>query len=300
MNDCLIIGGGPAGLTAALYLARFRLRCQIFDAGAGRASMIPRTHNFPGFADGISGSDLIARMQKQLERYGVTPISDRVENITYDGSIFQIRGADANIEGRSVLLATGVKDVRPPFANPKDHDAALAAGLLHYCPVCDGFEVSGKDVVVFGSGAHGVNEALFLRSFTPQVTLVCPSGSHNISPEDSERLREARVLVLDGPVLSLRLEDGGLIFSTGQKVYRSEAVYVAMGCKQQTDLAKGLQVTLSATGAITVDAHQRTSRPRVYAAGDVVQGLDQITSAIGQAAVAAMTIRNDLPVSLAS
>ena len=104
-------------------------------------------------------------------------------------------------------------DVEAPFESKAEHDEAVAAGVLHYCPVCDGYEVSQKQVVVLGTGHHGVKEALFLRGFTDAVELICPFGPHSMSNDDRARLHDAKVALSDGPISRLRLEDGALHYA---------------------------------------------------------------------------------------
>ncbi|USX27112.1 NAD(P)/FAD-dependent oxidoreductase [Oxalobacteraceae bacterium OTU3CINTB1] len=146
--DCLVIGGGPGGLTAALYLARFRLTVQVVDRGAGRAASIPLTRNYPGFPDGISGRDFVRRIGEQAVRYGARIAAAEVEAVERSGDGFLCHTGKGLIEASTVILATGIRDVRPPIDDAL-HDAALAAGMIRYCPICDGFEVVGRvgDVV---------------------------------------------------------------------------------------------------------------------------------------------------------
>jgi thioredoxin reductase (NADPH) len=291
--DCLIVGGGPAGLTAAIYAARFRLSVWVMDAGASRAALIPCTRNHAGFPDGISGQELLGRMRQQATKYG-TRISP--------GEVTTISGADDGlaaettagpIEARTILLATGVTN-RGPDMPAALRSAALAAGRLRYCPVCDGFEVTDQSVAVVGTSDHGVKEALFLRAYTQTITLVAPHGAHELTREQARLLGEAGVRVADGPVGDFALDAAGLGFTCALGQVSFEAVYPAMGSVAHSNLARMMGADLTDEGCIKVDAHQRTSRPGLYAAGDVVIGLDQISHAMGEAGVAATTIRNDL------
>ena len=291
--DCLIVGGGPAGLTAAIYAARFRLGVQVMDAGASRAALIPCTRNHAGFPDGISGSELIERMRRQAIKYGARIASGEVTMISAKGDGLAAATTAGPIEASTVLLATGVTN-RGPDMPASLRSAALAAGRLRYCPVCDGFEVTDRAVAVIGTSDHGVKEALFLRAYTQTITLVAPYGAHELTREQARLLAEAGVRVADGPVGDFALDAAGLGFTCAMGEVRFEAVYPAMGSVVHSDLAKGLGAALTDESCIKVDAHQRTSCPGLYAAGDVVIGLDQISHAMGEAGVAATTIRNDL------
>jgi thioredoxin reductase (NADPH) len=291
--DCLIVGAGPAGLTAAIYLARFRLSVAIIDSGKSRAALIPCTRNQAGFPDGIAGVDLLARMRRQAVRFGVTVQSGQVTDLHRRGDLFAADGAGVVVRARTVLLATGVSNRRPDMSDPV-HDAALALGRLRYCPVCDGFEVTDQRVAVIGTGARGLEEAEFLRSYTRDVTLVASDGSHCLSDADRRRLAAIGVPAIDGPAHDFVLTEQGLSFlsAAGRLVFTS--VYPALGSEIHARLAATLGAACMDDGCIQVDAHQRTSVPQLYAAGDVVLGLDQISHAMGQAGVAATAIRNDL------
>jgi thioredoxin reductase (NADPH) len=291
--DCLIVGAGPAGLTAAIYLARFHLDILLVDAGKSRAGLIPCTHNHAGFPDGITGKELIARMKEQARRYGTKIEEDYVTRIDQEGDLFRATWGSGNAMARSVLLATGVTNRRPQM-DLELHDDALARGLIRYCPICDGYEVTDKKVGVIGSDAHGVAEALFLRSFTADVTLIAPHDEHDLPAEEHERLEAAGVVMVDGPAEAVAITGKCIVVDTAEGHYTFDSVYPALGSDTHTQLAEMLGARLGADGCIGVDAHQRTNVPGVYAAGDVVIGLDQISHAMGEGGVAATTIRNDL------
>ncbi len=205
LADCLVVGGGPGGLTAAIYLARFHLRVQLFDAGASRASLIPCTHNHAGFPEGISGQALIDRMHRQALMAGAELHQGRVDQLTPDRGEFVAQIGARTVRAKTVLLATGVTNYPPQM--PSDlHAAALLAGRLRYCPVCDGFEVTDQTVAVIGSGARGMKEALFLRSYTQHVTLVSDGRTHTLEAAERTELAAAGIDVLDGPAMDFRLE----------------------------------------------------------------------------------------------
>jgi thioredoxin reductase (NADPH) len=291
--DCLIVGGGPAGLSAAIYLARFHLDILLVDAGKSRAGMIPCTHNHAGFPDGISGQELIKRMKDQACRYGAQIETDYVTRLDTQGELFSAIWGSGSAIAKTVLLATGVSNRRPPM-DEELHDDALARGLIRYCPICDGYEVTDKRVGVIGSDSHGVAEALFLRSYTPDVTLIAPDEALNVSAEDAAKLKDARIECVDGPAQAVAISDECIVVDTVEGHYAFDSVYPALGSDTHTQLAEMVGARLGKDGCIGVDARQRTSIEGVYAAGDVVIGLDQISHAMGEGGVAATTIRNDL------
>jgi thioredoxin reductase (NADPH) len=290
--DCLVIGGGPAGLTAAIYLARFHLNVTVVDEGDSRALQIACTHNHAGFPDGISGRELLARMRLQATKYGSRIFEGRVQAIDRHSAGFAARGQDFAFDTRAVLIATGVTNRRPPIDEAL-HAEALKLGRLRYCPVCDGYEITDQNVAVIGSGARAASECEFLRSFTDRVSLIVDRRDRLTGPT-ARRLADIGVRVIDGPAQQFRLEADGLSFSTAAGRLSFEAVYPALGSVVHSDLATSLGATATEEGCIKVDGHQRTSVVGLYAAGDVVSGLDQISHAMGEAGVATTTIRNDL------
>lgn len=293
-HDCLVIGGGPAGLTAAIYIARYHLSLKVVDAGRSRAGWIPCTHNHAGFPDGISGKELLRLMREQAQRYGASIETERVTRLDRIEGGFQATWGSGCATARTVLLATGVTNRRPPMDEDL-HDAALAKGLIRYCPVCDGFEVTDKKVGVIGSGRHGVAEAVFLRGYTEDVTLIAPDRAHDLDGEDRDRLEQFGIGSADGPCQAITTNGDEIIIATPYGEHRFDSVYPALGSDTHTELAEQVGAKLvSDTGCLLVDDHQRTSVPGLYAAGDVVIGLDQISHAMGEGGVAATTIRNDL------
>ena len=174
------------------------------------------------------------------------------------------------------------------------HDNALARGLVRYCPICDGYEVTDKRVGVIGSDSHGVAEALFLRTYTADVTLIAPDKAMRLKPEDQEKLRQAAIECVDGPTQAVAISHDHIVVDTAEGHYTFDSIYPALGSDTHTQLAEMAGADLSLDCCIKVDTHQRTNIPGLYAAGDVVIGLDQISHAMGEGGVAATTIRNDL------
>ncbi len=292
--DCLIVGGGPAGLTAAIYLTRFHLTARLVDAGKSRAGLIPCTHNHSGYPEGISGKLLLERMKTQAQKYGTSIATGRVTRLDVVEGGFKAEWGQGSVVARKVLLATGVTNRRPPM-DEKLHDEALARGLIRYCPVCDGYEVTDKAVGVIGGDSHGVAEAVFLRGFTRDITLIAPDAAHDLSAEDRARLDDFGIRTVDGPCSAVAAHEDCIVVDTADGHLTFDSVYPALGSDAHTELAGQVGAELSDdTGCILVDDNQRTSVPGLYAAGDVVLGLDQISHAMGEGGVAATTIRNDL------
>jgi thioredoxin reductase (NADPH) len=295
--DCLIVGAGPAGLAAALYLARFGRRVAIVDAGRSRAARIPQSHNIPFFSEGISGSEILGRQRDHLARYGLDVKAAEVTRLACDGDAFAATftgtdGAARGVAARRVLLATGADDVEPELPGLPD---AVRRGLVRYCPICDGFEAGGRTIGVIGHGSRGLGEAVFIaRTYSRHVTLMTLGQPMAMTREERERVAGHDVTVIEDPVVALE-RDGDRIVAlrTGAgHDLRFEVLYSALGRIVRSGLARRLGARHDDTGALIVDDHNRTSVPGLYAAGDVVSGLDQVIVAMAHAAVAATDIHN--------
>ncbi len=291
--DCLIVGAGPAGLTAAIYLARFRRSIAVVDNGASRASYIPRSHNYPGFPQGISGDELLARLLAQALRHGVTVTHGLVDSLEPREGGFGATVGGERIFARKVLLATGIVDKVPRMPSLRE---AIEHGAIRLCPICDAFEILDRAIAVHGPASESVGHALFLRTYSKDVTLLPTRGDVAPTRAQCEELAAAGIRRIDEAVCDIFLApDGraGARIESG-KEYLFETIYASLGCVARAELAVGLGARVSETGELFVDQHLRTSVPGLYAAGDVVSALNQISVATGHAAIAATDIHNQL------
>ncbi len=297
--DCLVIGGGPAGLTAAIYLGRFRRRVVVIDKGWSRAEWITLSHNLPGFPNGIAGPALLEAMRTQARLYGASlrkGVADVLRRTDEGGFAATIDGGD--LFANAVLLATGVVENRPPLPHLAD---AVKRGLIRTCPICDGYEAIGKRVAVLGAGEHAAAEALFLRTYCDRITLLLPAAGPALSVETRRALVSAAIVITHVTVSAVSVDADNVVVLEVEdgKTHRFDLAYSAFGTTSQSQLAALLQARIDPAGRLFVNEHQETSVQGLYAAGDVVRSLNQISVANGEAATAAMAIHNILPRSFA-
>jgi thioredoxin reductase (NADPH) len=294
--DCLVIGGGPAGLTAAIYLARFRRQVLVADSGTPRAAWIPTSHNIPFFAEGIAGPEILRRDRETAGRYGVQVEAGTVATLERDPQGFTAAmrssgGGSRRIRARRVLLATGAVDVEPDLPDLPD---AIRRGLVRYCPICDGYESRERRIAVIGHGERGLGEALFIaRTYSDDVTLLTLGCPMDLDEKQRAALAEHQVKVVEQPIEGLDVKDGRIaaLRGAGQE-HRFDLLYSALGLHYRSELAVALGAEHDGRGALRVDAHNQTTVKGLYAAGDIVRGLDQIVVAMAHAAVAATHIHN--------
>lgn len=294
IHDTLIIGGGPGGLTAAVYLRRFQRNIIVIDKGHSRLSWIPVTHNYPGFPEGIHGEDLLTNLRQQLQRYGGEVLEGEVARLLREDDCFVASWEGGEVRARTVLLATGIADAGMPIENFID---AVKCGAVRLCPVCDGFDVLDKKIAVVTSNTNPVGHALFMRTFSADVTLFERNKDALMDPADRARLDEAKVRYITSPLagvtMSERMEP--ILHTEDGEHYRVDVLYPMLGEAARSDLAAGLGAETADCLELLVDDHQCTTVPGLYAIGDVARGLNQISVATGQAAIAATRIHNVLP-----
>jgi thioredoxin reductase (NADPH) len=290
--ECLIIGAGPAGLTAATYLARFHRRIVVVDAGESRARWIPTSHNCPGFPSGIAGTALLERLREQAREYGVDIVGGSIGRLARNEGYFTATTDDGSTwAARHVILATGIVDTMPAMPGL---EAAIARNVVRLCAVCDGYEASDERIAVFAPIDTAIRHALFLRTFSRRVAAV-RSEPGEASPECAQAARDAHVELLP-PSVSLRDDGDCCVFAFGDgSERRFDTVYPVLGGAAQSQLATALGATVDDNGELRVDRERQTSVDGLYAIGDVVSALNQIAVAVGHGAVAATAIHNRLP-----
>ncbi|WP_159833901.1 NAD(P)/FAD-dependent oxidoreductase [Burkholderia sp. 8Y] len=296
--DCIVVGGGPAGLTAALYLARFRRSTIVIDDGQSRASLIPVVRNLAGFESGINGNELVAKMRRQIKCYDVPVVEGRVTTIRETDGSFLVRYSSKGSASRSLvahraLLACGICDKLPPI----DEAVRLTQrGLLRFCAICDGFEAQGKRIAMLGPASRALSHALFFRTFCQQVAVIAADIDVLTQQERVLAAENSIDLIPTGALELLNSTEARLsVACLNGRRHVFDAVYPVLGCFPQADLLSGFDLQRDSDGMIVTDKHQRTSVNGLYAAGDAVNSLNQICVAVGEAAIAAMAIHRSLP-----
>lgn len=294
MHDTLIIGGGPGGLTAAIYLRRFQRDIIVIDKGHSRLGWVPVSHNYPGFPDGINGAELLDNLRQQLQRYDGQVIEGEVTRLIREDDCFVASYEGGEIRARTVLLASGIADAGMPIEHFME---AVRAGAVRLCPVCDGYDVLDKKIAVVTSATNPVGHALFMRSFSAHVTLFERDKEALVNPDDRRKLDEARVRYTTSPLRGVSMSEAmtPILHTEDGEDYHADVLYPMLGESARSDLAAGLGAETADCKELVVDGHQCTSVPGLYAIGDVVRGLNQISVATGQAAIAATRIHNVLP-----
>lgn len=305
--DCLIIGAGPGGLTAAIYLARFRRDIAIVDSGFSRAALIPTTHNCPGFPDGISGEELLSRLRSQAAHYGVEVQTGEVTELKQTKNLFEATisnrdesGNNSNggggisvIRAVTILLATGTADLR---LDTKHWQTCIKKGLIRLCPICDAYEAKDQNIaLVSSSPREGVKHALFLRTYSQNVTLIYQAKAE-LTDAEKRKLRKANVDVIEDALGSIHATgetNSSISLSNGQEL-QFDVIYPLLGERPRSQLATQLGARCNKQGKLIVERHQRTTVPGVYAVGDVVDELNQISVAAAHAAIASTDIHNRL------
>ena len=280
-------------MTAAIYLGRFRRRFLLIDSGNSRAWRIPESHNHPGFPGGIAGAALIERIKDQAAEYGAVFRSGEVTSLARDEKgTFTVSVNGWTASAAFVLLSTGVVDNDPELPGV---EGAIERGLLRICPICDGYEAIGKKIGVIGGGSHAAREAMFLRTYSSDVTLIHIRDKAALTAVDRRMLEEANVSLIESSIRRVVIKDDIIeAFDIGGTEHRFEVIYSALGSRPQSQLALELGASANEEGCLSVTDHQQTSVDGLYAAGDLVRGLNQISVAQAEGAIAATDIHNRL------
>lgn len=292
MLDVLIIGGGPAGLSAALVLGRCLRRVLLCDGGAGRNRASRGVHNFLT-RDGLLPADLRRLGEEELRPYETVAVRrGEVTELAVTAAGFQATLDDGSrVTARKALLATGVADRLPEIPGL----AELYGRSVFHCPYCDGWENRGRPLAAYGKGARGQGLARELKGWSDDVVLLT-DGPGRLLPGHRAALDRHGIAVYETPVVRLESEDGELrriVLADGTALARS-ALFFSTGQKQACDLPSALGCALTGKGVVKTDRNEMTSVPGLYAAGDVTRGLQWAITAAAEGARAAFAINTAL------
>lgn len=289
--DVVIVGGGPAGLSAALVLGRCRRRVLLCDTGRPRNAAATELHGYLT-RDGIAPRELLRLGREELRPYGVELREVAVEDVVCQPDSFDVRLATGEqIVARKILVATGVRDHLPAIAGL---DACYGISV-HHCPYCDGWEERDRRLAVIGHGASAAGLALSLKTWSEQVT-VCTLGRARVSARHRAQLDEQRIAVVEGPIARFEHEHGRvrrLVTARGQQV-ACDAVFFSAGQSPQWDLPQRLGCEITRKGTIKTDLLGQTRVPGFYVVGDASRDVQFVIVAAAEGAKAGVAINKAL------
>jgi thioredoxin reductase (NADPH) len=292
VREVIVLGGGVAGLSAAIYLGRAQRDTLVIDSGHSMAKWAPKVENYLGFADGVDGEDLLKFGRKQAERHEVEFANDEISSAHDNGETFLLRGKKTDYRTRRLLLATGIFHIPPDIPGVKE----CVGHSMFFCKDCDGFRVRGKNIAVIGADNEAVEYALGMLYYSPCVVLMTNGERARWSKQHSDWLGEYEIPVHEGKIRDVKHRDTkieALVLADGERV-KIDNIFTTRGDIFHTNLAEQLGAKLDADGQIEVDQCMRTSVARLYAAGCVTPANCQMIIAAGQGAAAAQAINRDL------
>lgn len=304
VHDVVMIGSGPASLSAAIYTSRENLDTVIFEKGVigGLAAITDWVDNYPGFAKGVSGLELAEQLQQQAERFGAEIRFGEVTNIVRENNVLKLTTTDGEVEAKAVLIATGSDYKKLGIPGEKEY---YGRGV-HYCATCDGAFYRDKKLVVVGGGNSAVQEAIFLTRFASHIDLLVRGDGFRASEVLQEELVKHKDKIsvhfntTTDEIKADKDNKVNLVLGTNktankQVEFEVDGVFVFIGLLPNTDFLKNSDVKLDELGMVITDNHLQTSMKGVFAAGDVRSGATmQIASAAGEGATAALMIRQYL------
>jgi len=291
-REVVVIGGGLAGLSAAIYLGRSRRDTLVIHSDRSMAKWESDVQNYLGFPDGIDGTELLARARTQVARFHVDIIEDEVRSLRKDGETFQLQGQQADYSAKRVLIATGLTHLPPEIHGVKD----CLGKSLFFCKDCDAYRVQGKRIVIIGRNNEAADYALAMLLFSPSVMIATNGKEPTWDSAHAEWLEEYRIFVRQDQIRMVEHDEGhlrALTFVQGDPM-QLDAAFTTRGDVYHNDLAEDVGASIDTEGEIIVDACLRTSVSGLYAAGCVTAANCQMIIAAGQGAIAGQAINRDL------
>ncbi len=289
--DVAIIGAGPAGLTAAIYSARYGLKTVVFEdpSRISQLAIAPFIENYPGYEG--TGLDLISKMKDQATKFGAEHKLEKVEDVGRDGDLFVIKTDSGEYKAKAVIIATGGKHRELGIEGEKE----FVGRGVSYCAVCDGFFFKGKKVAVVGGGNTALADAIYLKDLGCDVVVIHRRDKFRADQALQKQFFDRNIPVIWDSVVE-KIEGKGKVeriiirnVKTGEtKEMEVDGVFIAIGIQPQTEIASKLGVEMDSYGYIKVDKRQATNVDGVFAAGDCCDNpLKQVITACGDGAVAA-------------
>ena len=291
-RDVIVIGGGLAGLSAAVYLGRAKRDTLVIDSGKSMARWEPEVRNYLGFPDGIPGEDLVARGRKQAECFEVDFVADEILSAERAGEVFLLRSADESYQSRRLLLATGIFHIPPEINGVTE----CLGHSMFFCKDCDGYRVQNKSVAIYGWRNETVEYALGMVEYTPTVMIVTDGRRPKWDRKHGDWIEKYEVPVFEQSIVEARHEGcqiQGLRLASGEEV-EVEALFTTRGDIYYNEIARALGAKTDGEGQVRVNDHMATSVRGLYAAGCVTPANCQMIIAAGDGAIAAQAINRDL------
>lgn len=292
LQDCIIVGGGPAGLNAAVVLGRCRRKVLLFDTATYRNQYSHGVHNYLT-RDHVLPNEFLALAQKEVKKYGAKTIRKKVVNARKnDNGDFVVKDEDGSVyQSKKLLIATGLSDNLPDIPGFKE----LYGKSVFHCPYCDGWEVQNKEVGVYARNKNGYELALALKCWTDRVTLYA-DGRNRLKPKEVETLTANNVAIVSYPIASLESKGDQLkhiVFKNGDK-RPCEALFFVNGFRMQCNLAETFGCDMSKKGVVLTNRYQQTNIEGLYVAGDASKDMHFVVVAAAEGAKAAVIINKEL------
>lgn len=292
-HDCAIIGAGPAGLVAALYLKRYRRSVVVVENGKARVLRVPKIRNLASYGHGISGKSLLRKLKAQVKLSTEEHLKGEAQVFKIRGG-FEVRVGHRKVKVPAVILASGMTDHEPPVDNL---DSLCGKGVLAYCPICDGYDHSEEHIAILIQNARGFHKVKFVANFSHHLSIVAIK-KFKVSPAHKALLKKLGAKFHQGELERLTYNtkrDGLDIKLESRRPFFAKLAYVALGSCANVEPVKNIRgLRKTKDRFLMTTSHQETSVPGLYAIGDCVNALSQVSVAVGHAAIAATRVHNQL------
>jgi thioredoxin reductase (NADPH) len=300
IEDVIIIGSGPAGLTAALYTARADLKPLVFTGNeiGGQVSITNEVENYPGFPEGLTGPELVEKFQKQAERFGARVEYAEVTEVDFDNHPFRVRSYDNEYQAKSIIIATGAS----PRKLGVPGEVELTGRGVSYCATCDGFFFQGREIVVVGGGDSALEEGVFLTRFASRVRVIHRRNQLRAGNTLQRRARRNEKIEFVWNTIVTEINGNGAVDSvqvkdvnTGEvSTLEAEGVFIYIGHYPNSQLFRG-KLDMDEEGYLITDRRTHTSVPGVFAAGEIADPVfRQVVTSAGEGCKAAIQVERYL------